>query len=465
MSNLQLRGEESAARKGILAGALLATIEVMGGLVSGSLGLASSAFNTVMDFVAAVITFLAVRESSKPPDEVHMYGHEKVESAAAVGEMLLLVVVCFWVTYNAFLRLTSGESYIGLFWVAVGTNFVSILIDSFAYVSLKSHSNVRGSEAMEAGALHFLNDLLIAVVVILGLALYGFGFWYADSIAALGIVVFVLYSSLNMVRNSTSVLMDTAPRGAVEQLRRQILSVENVEGCHHIRVRRAGIRLFVDAHVEIDGHVPLNQAHQVASKIEDQIAKVFPNSDVLIHTEPHSHEDPLTVIRAIASEIPEIRGVHRIVVKTVGGELSISYHIELDPGISVKAAHDIANSLEERIKAALKNASEIVSHLEPTTELPEPAHYDTQELGRIRSQIAQIARGFPSVRSAHEAQILTRDGKYSITLHCTVDGSTSLVEAHRIATQMEEKIKMSDASIEQVTIHCEPEDEKAHEAT
>jgi len=465
MSNLELKSEESAAKKGIFAGALLAAIEVAGGLVSGSLGLVSSASNTLMDFVAAVITFFAVKEGSKPPDEVHMYGHEKVESAAAMGEILLLVVVCFWISYNAFLRLSSGESYIGLFWVALGTNFVSIPIDLFAYVSLKSHSKVRVREAMEAGALHFLNDLLIAVVVIFGLVLYRFGLWYADSIAALGIVVFILYSSMNMVRNSISVLVDAAPRGVMEQLRRQILSVENVEGCHHIRVRQAGSRFFVDAHVEIAGHLPLNQAHWVASRIEDQIAKAFPNSDVLIHTEPHTHGDPLTVVRTVGSQIPEIKGVHNVIVKTVGRELSISYHIELDPRISVEDAHDIANSMEERVRAALKNVSAIISHLEPATELLEPAVYSREELDRIRNQIVQIARAFPSVRSTHETQILTKAGKYSVTLHCTVDGSTSLVEAHRIATQMEEKIKTIDPRIEQVTIHCEPEDGKTPGAT
>ncbi len=456
MSSQKSSANESATKRGIFAGALLAVIEVMGGLVSGSLGLVSSAFNTLMDFMAAVIAFLAVRESSKPPDEVHMYGHEKVESAAAVVEILLLFVVCIWVTYNVFLRLASGELYIGLFWVALGTNFFSFVIDLYVYLNLKSASKTRISEAMEAGALHFLNDLLIAVVVIVGLLLYRLGIWYADSVAALGIVVFILYSGWGMVGDSISVLMDAAPRGVVEQLRRQILSVDGVKGCHHIRVRRAGSKFFVDAHVEIDGHVPLNQAHSIASSIEDQIVKVFPNSDVSIHTEPHTHEDPLTMIRTIASQISGIKGMHGIIVKTVGRRLSISYHIELDSEISVKTAHDIASNLENRIKATLKNVSAIVSHLEPTTETLESVYYNTEKLSRMRNEIARIAQEFQSVRSVHETQILTRDGRYSITLHCTVDGLTSLAEAHGIATQMEEKIKTIDTNIEQVTIHCEP---------
>ncbi len=453
------KANESAAKKGILASALLASIEVAGGLISGSLGLISSAFNTIMDFVAAVVTFLAVREGSKPPDEVHMYGHEKIESAAAVGEILLLFIVCSWVTYNAITRLMSGKAYIEMLWVALGTNFVSIFIDLFAYLNLKLSSKKRRSEAMEAGALHFMNDLLIAIVVILGLALYGFGVWYGDSVAALGIVVFILYSGLRAVRGSISVLTDAAPKGVIQQLRKQILSVEGIENCHHVRARRAGSRFFVDAHVEIEGQVPLDQAHFIASKIEEKILTVFPNSDVLIHTEPHVRRDPLAVIRAITSQIPEIKGIHGIIVKTIGEKLSLSYHLELESGISVKSAHLIASRLEERIKAALKNVSTIISHLEPTARLPEPAVYSPEELSKLRRQIVQVSQSFPEIRSYHEIEILTREGRYSVTLHCTIDGSTSLVEAHEVATKMEEKIKMIDEKIEQVTIHCEPEDE------
>ncbi|MEM2915300.1 MAG: cation diffusion facilitator family transporter, partial [Candidatus Bathyarchaeia archaeon] len=237
---ISAKAGESAAKKGIFAGALLTAIEVTGGLISGSLGLISSALNTLMNFIAAVIMFFAVREGSKPPDEIHMYGHEKIEPVAAIVEILLLFIVCSWITYSALSRLMSGVGHIELFWIALGTNFISILIDIFVYLNLKSSSKKRKSEAIDAGALHFMNDLLVAFVVIAGLVLYWFGVWYADSIAALGIVVFIIYSSFNVVRDSFATLMDTAPRGVVEQLRKQILSFEGVEDCHHIRARRVG---------------------------------------------------------------------------------------------------------------------------------------------------------------------------------------------------------------------------------
>jgi cation diffusion facilitator family transporter len=456
MSTQNSNAHESATKKGILAGAILTVVEIGGGVASGSIGLLSSASSTLIDFVAALVAFFAVRESNKPPDERHMYGHEKIESAAALGEILLLFAICAWIAYNAVVRLLSGSGTIELFWVALGTNFVSIIVDSFAYLNLKRSSKVLKSEAIEANALLFLNDLLIAFVVIIGLGLYWFGIWYADSVAALVIIAFTLYSSMGVVKESASTLTDAAPRGVVEKLKRQILGVEGVTGCHHLRVRRAGAKLFVDAHVEIDGGVPLNQAHSIASRIEEQVVRVFPNSDVLIHTEPHSPEEPIAAIRTIASQIPEIKEIHEIIVKTVGSSLYLSYHLELESSISVKSAHEIADRLEGQIKTSLRDVSSIISHLEPVSAAPKFVGLQSDDLNRLRQQIVEISKQFPEIRSCHEIQILAHEGRYSITLHCVIDDDMNLNSAHEIATKMEEKIKAADPRIEQATIHCEP---------
>ena len=142
----------------------------------------------------------------------------------------------------------------------------------------------------------------------------------------------------------------------------------------------------------------------------------------------------------------------------MGEKLSVSYHLELEPEISVKSAHEIANCLEERLKLELENVSTIVSHLEPVPKLLE-LDYSSKQSGRLQRRIIQISRSLPGVRSLHEVQILNRDGKYSVTLHCTFDDSMTLVQAHEIATRIEEKIrKIAGKKIDQVIVHCEPQE-------
>jgi len=103
------------------------------------------------------------------------------------------------------------------------------------------------------GALHFLTDLLIAVTVITGLILYRIGFWFADSSAALCIVTYIVYQSFKAMSESFATLTDTAPKGISKEIEKQILNVKGVEDCHHLRVRRAGSKFFVDAHVKLAG--------------------------------------------------------------------------------------------------------------------------------------------------------------------------------------------------------------------
>ncbi len=455
MSNSE--SSESASKKGIVSGAVLAVIEVTGGVVSGSLGLLSSSFNTLMDFLASIIMFFAVRESSKPPDEVHMYGHEKVESAAAISEILLLVLACSWIVYNAYVKLTGGMQEIELFWVAFFTNFASIVIDLFAYVKLKASTKNRQSEAIEAGALHFLNDLLIAVIVIVGLLFYWFGVWYADSAAALFIVAYIVFSGLKIIRSSFATLMDAAPPGLSKEVREQILSVQGVDDCHHLRIRKAGTKFFVDAHVTLAGGTSLYQAHLATSVMEERIAKFLPNSDIMIHTEPHTGKDPVSTVRTVASYFPEIRGIHGITVKTIGSKIQVSYHIELESKISIASAHEIADGMEKRLKEELKNVSTVISHLEPAPETQETG-YSRESDSLLENEVARISEGMPEVRSIHEIGILKRNGMYNVTLHCAVESSATLAQAHEIATRIEEKIKASNSRVNQVSVHCEPQE-------
>ncbi|MEM3070728.1 MAG: cation-efflux pump [Candidatus Bathyarchaeia archaeon] len=446
----------SAARSGVAAGLLLTTIELTGGLLSGSLALLSSAINTFMSLLASVLSLIAVREGGRPPDEEHPYGHEKVESFAAIGEVALLLVTCTWLLYSAANRLITGSAEIRFYWIALGTNLASIIIDSYAYTRLRKASRSEVSEALDAGALHFLNDLLIAFIVILGISLYGVGLWYADPLAATVVVAYTIYSGVDVFKRSVDILIDTAPRGLAEEIKKRILKVEGVQSCHRLRVRRAGSKHFVDVHVEVDGHVPLSKAHSISDAIESQINELLPEADVTIHAEPWTSGDPTSKIRRVASEIQGIKGIHEVGVSEVGGSLIVSYHLEMDPRTSLEKAHEVAEEMERRLREALGEGTVILSHLEPAE--PPSAHkwVRPRETKELRRRILEAAEGYPEVMSVHEIRSLSSEEGLLITLHCMVEGSTPLERAHEISTMMEERIKAIDPRIKYVIIHCEP---------
>jgi len=343
--------------------------------------------------------------------------------------------------------------------LALGINFVSILLDAYAFRRYRSAAKEYGSEALGAGALHFITDGLIALVVIAGLVLYQFGsIREADSLAALCVVGFILISSVRMMKDATGVLLDRAPKGVVEELKREIGTVEGVMGCHNIRVRRSGSRVFVDMHVDIDRSVSLPRAHSIASLVEEKVERLFPGSDVVIHTEPKplGEEDLISRVREIAAQFPEIKDLHGIRISGISKSLFIEYHIELEREITLNEAHNIADNLERRLRSSFNTVEEIISHIEPHEEHRLFRGEAVAEAAGLRNKIAKIIEGIPEIQSCHRIRVSTENEKYYVTMHCIVDGSVPLDVAHDLATKVEEQIKTNIEKIERVTVHCEP---------
>jgi ferrous-iron efflux pump FieF len=83
-------------------------------------------------------------------------------------------------------------------------------------------------------------------------------------------------------------LLDTAPKGMVEKIKEVVEATPGVMGCHTVRVRYSGPKLFVDAHVLVDGNQTLTDAHSLMEKIEQVVCQVAPGADVTVHPEPAS---------------------------------------------------------------------------------------------------------------------------------------------------------------------------------
>jgi len=112
--------------------------------------------------------------------------------------------------------------------------------------------------------------------------------------------------------------------------------------------------------------------------------------------------------------------------------------------------------LEEQIRNRLRNITSVISHLEPASKGSEFI-YSPESASALQRKIVQIQKDFPQVVSLHNIQILSRNGKYNISFHCTVDASLTVERVHEIATEIEGKIRALDERIDRVDVHCEPE--------
>lgn len=288
------KDKNGAALSSVIAAIGLTSFKIVVGTITGSLGILAEAAHSALDLVAAVMTLFAVRVSGKPADNQHLYGHGKIENLSALFETLLLLATCVWIIYEAiqrlFFRPVKVEASIWAFIVMA----TSIIIDVSRSRVLYKAARKYHSQALEADALHFSTDVWSSSVVILGLILLRISELFpklawldkADSVAALGVALIVIYVSFELGTRTIMGLLDTAPPGSVERVKHAVETIKGVTDCHDVRIRSVGPRLFIDVHVLLNGSQTLESAHKMTETIERAIHLEYPDSDVIVHPEP-----------------------------------------------------------------------------------------------------------------------------------------------------------------------------------
>jgi cation diffusion facilitator family transporter len=288
------RLKSRAAAVSIISNSALIVFKLVIGIMSGSIAIISEALHSGSDLVAAIIAFYSVRKAGEPPDLHHHYGHEKVENLSGVIEALLIIAAAGVIIYEGILKIISGP-HIDHIWLGIGVMVVSGITN--LVVSKKVLYPVARrtqSAALEADAAHLLTDVYTSFGVAGGLLLVKLTGWAMfDPIAAIAVAVLIIRTGYQLVVQSTKVLLDqTLPEEELEEIRRCVKDHRGdlIWGYHKLRARQAGSRRHIDLHITVDETLTVAAAHATAEHIAADIRECVPNSDVLVHIEPRSHE-------------------------------------------------------------------------------------------------------------------------------------------------------------------------------
>lgn len=281
-----VKEKKRVALASMVAATFLTGFKLIVGLMTGSLGILSEALHSALDLIASAITFFSVRISDKPADKEHNYGHGKIENLSALAQTLLLVITCFWIIYEAQDRLLSGNTEIDVNAWSYIVVISAILIDISRSRALSKVAKKYNSQALEADALHFSTDVWSSAVVLLGLICANFGYFYADSIAALFVAMIVLFVSYRLGKKAVDVLLDKAPAEAKEKVEALLSEYAQVVDFHSVKVRSAGADTFIKFNIHLTPDTSLKAAHELCDEIEWRINSIIPRSEVYIHPEP-----------------------------------------------------------------------------------------------------------------------------------------------------------------------------------
>ena len=459
------------AATSVIAAVILTSTKLTVGLLTGSLGILAEAAHSALDLAAAVITFFAIRVSDRPADETHLYGHGKVENLSALCETLLLLVTCIWIIYEAFHRLFFAAVDVDPSLWAFLIMGLSIVIDYSRSRALGRVAKKYKSQALEADALHFSTDIWSSAVVILGLAVVKIGeyrggdktaFEDADAVAALVVAVIVIYVSLRLGRRATDALLDTAPRGLADQFSRSVSEVAGIRRVSQTRVRDAGGRLFVDLRVDVPRHLSFEEIHQLTQKAQEAVQQISPGADVIVDAVPVVEgEGILEKIRAVAAR--EHVSIHNVTTHWTERGMWIDLDLEVDPDTSFESAHESATNLEARLRDevmrtdGLAPVAEINVHIEPRSAEPTRATpLDPLKADVYIKKVTAIGRELKGISESHQIELHEMNGGIYLSLHLLIDAGIPIAEVHRLAEEMEIRLRQEFPELGRVVIHTEP---------
>jgi cation diffusion facilitator family transporter len=432
-------------------------VEVSLGLFVNSLAILSDGLHALLDAMTGVLLFYATKAALKPPDEDHPYGHEKYETIGGLVGGMILIGIALLVIYEAAVRLYQGTSVnVGLEaagFFAVGFTFC---MDFVRIVIFRKAGSIE-SATIKVGFYHALADLSSTLIAFAGFALASLArvFW-GDALASIMLGILLSYLSINLVKSSVLELSDAASKDITQKVSREIQSQPGVVKTLQLRTRKAGSKVFVETTVQVSNFMSLEEAHALASKLEERLKEAVGNVDATIHIEPSERDRGL---EALVEQLAKVEGVcsaDNISTAYAGGKLYITLHASVDPAMSVKQAHDIAEQVEKKMHQNIRQLEHVTVHVEPYKESASSLPSASLCEDDIRKIVDSVAKGI--ALNLHIKHIVTyeADGRSYINIDCGFTEHVSIAEAHDIASQLEKetRVKCHNAV---VTVHLEPD--------
>jgi cation diffusion facilitator family transporter len=266
----------------------LGSIKAISGILFHSLALLASAFDSFLDAGSSFMNLITIRAASKPPDEEHSFGHGKFEAFAEFVQGIIIGVSGIFLIEQSFVRFFSPVS-IEHEWVILVVMFFSFLLTLFLVLFLRNVFLKTGSLVIKSDLAHYFSDLLSGGAVLGGLVIMSItGKQFIDPLLSLGIACIILFSSVQLLRESFLILTDhELPKSMRKQIENVLQSTQYpVTGWHFLRTRRSGTHFHIDYHLVFHAKISLEEAHNHSEEIEQKIRNIFPHSIILTHLDP-----------------------------------------------------------------------------------------------------------------------------------------------------------------------------------
>lgn len=286
-NKLNMTRQTRAASLSVLSNITLLILKTAVGILTGSIGVLSAAADSLNDLLASIIAFFSVRASGQPADVEHPYGHGKIENVSTAAQALLIFTAAVYIIYEAVNKIVYPkpiESPVAGMIVMV----ITAVLDLFVSRYLLRVARETDSSAIRADAYHLTTDVWTAAGVFAALFLvYVTGIRLFDPIVALIVAAVIIRVAILLTLEAAGVLIDMRlPESELQLLEDIVMKTPGVVGYHKLRTRKSGPYREIDFHLIVPANISVNEAHDLAEKVENTMRQCLPNTTVVSHIEP-----------------------------------------------------------------------------------------------------------------------------------------------------------------------------------
>jgi len=278
----------------ITGNALLSVMKITVGLIAGSMAVVADGVDSASDILTSVITLITAHIMSRPPDIRYPYGYERADTVASKALSFVIFFAGAQLAISTVTKLLEGgqTEVPSLFaiWVIIASILGKLLLALYQFrVGKKT-----GSFMLVANARNMQSDVLISLAVLTGLIFtFVMDMPIIDTLTALAVSVWIMITAVRIFFQSNRVLMDGMDDTAIyKEVFKLISGVKEVYNPHGARIRKAGNKLIIDIHIEVDGSRTVTESHRISHDVTERIKTGIGNVyDVNVHVEPYGNVD------------------------------------------------------------------------------------------------------------------------------------------------------------------------------
>ena len=274
----------------IVLNLVITVAQIVGGILSGSLALISDALHNFSDVLSLVFSYVAHKLSKKKASVNQTFGYKRAELIAAFINAMTLIIVALLLIYGAIERFFNPQEikYSLVIWLSI----LGIVVNGLSAFMLKKDADKNLN--MKSAYLHLFTDMLASVAVLIGgLVMKYFQWFWVDSVLTILIAFYLIIVGFDLLKTSTKILMLFTPVHIdINEIISEVHKIEGVGKLHHIHVWHLNDdELHLEAHLDCIEDIKMSEFNEIVSQVERILLDKFQINHINIQPEYNKEED------------------------------------------------------------------------------------------------------------------------------------------------------------------------------